>query len=120
MRVTLLDVSRSLHATRRRWAAVATMAAGYAAFFWITRDLWQVPSGSDIRPMGMAAAMFVLGIGTPVAVMIVSNFAPQRETADRRLTRVADLAFLASFGVLVLTFIYIPLVAWLRGLQLSG
>jgi hypothetical protein len=96
------------------------MVAGYAAFFWITRGLWQVPHGSDIRPMGMTVAMFILGIGTPVAVMVVSNFAPERDPEERRSFRLSYLALPGSFGVLVLTFIYIPLVAWLRDLHLGG
>ena len=102
-------------------AALSTMAAGYAAFFWITRGLWQVPRGSDIRPMEMAVAMLILGIATPVAVMIVSNFAPERDpSSEQHSTRPSDLALLGSFGVLFLPFVYVPLVPWLRGLHLSG
>ena len=101
-------------------ATLATMAAGYAVFFWITRALWQVPRGSDIRPMSMAGAMFLLALGTPAAVMIVSNFAPERDPAERRSTLLSSLALAGSCGVLVLAFCYIPLVAWLRGLHLSG
>jgi len=96
------------------------MAAGYVAFFRITRGLWEVPRGSDIRPIGMAVAMFILGIGTPVAVMIVSNFAPERDPEERRSFGPSELAMAGSFGVLVLTFIYVPLVVWFRGLHLGG
>src|SRR5688572_26693457 len=91
-------------------AVITTMAAGYFAFFWITRGLWQVPRGSDIRPMGMAVVMIGLGIATPVAVMIVSNFAPERDPNDLRSTRLSDLALAGSFGVLILAFFYMPFV----------
>ena len=100
--------------------ALAVAAAGYAAFFWMSRALWQVPPGTDIRPMNMTFNMFLLGIGTSAAILVVSNFAPEPEPAAARRTPVVDLALLASLGVLVLPFVYVPLVAWLRDLHLSG
>lgn len=100
--------------------AIAVALAGYGVFFLATRGLWHVPPGSAIRAMELAGFMFLLGILTPIVVMIVSNFAPRDEVHGDRSARISDLAMLASFGLLALAFFYMPLVAWLRGFHLAG
>src|SRR5438046_10657897 len=102
-------------------AVALVVICGYVAFFWISRGLWQVRAGSEIQPMGVPVGLFVVALATPIAALVVSNFAPDDPQPARRRLRAFEIAIMiAALGLIMLAFLYIPCVAKLRGLRRIG
>lgn len=79
-------------------------------------ELYQVPAGTAVRPMGAAGSVFLCGLGTPLLVMPLALLALSRGGASRWLGMLAALLSLFPLPV------YWLLMRWIvsaHGLELK-
>jgi hypothetical protein len=98
--------------------AISAAVLGYAMFFWLTRRLWLVIPGKQIRPMNLTSNLVLLALATLLVELTISAFAGKTDFRDRRI-RACSICLGAAFGM----FLFIPLyywsVAWIKGFTID-
>lgn len=82
-------------------------AMGYLAPVPGLMELYFVPAGSAVRPMGLAAAIFMSGVLTPLFVAPLAVFACRNGGLSR------SFAALAALGAFVPLPVYMFLFQWI-------
>jgi hypothetical protein len=60
-------------------------------------ELYDVPVGTECRPMGQAMTLFVAGVGGPVVALVLAAAAFSRGRISRRIAVVAGILSLVPF-----------------------
>jgi hypothetical protein len=115
-----LDYERPRPAKRAGWglliAALAIGGLGNLISVWAASSLWDVPRGSAIRPMGLAAFLFAIATGTFVIGLPLSFVSCLANRSRLRPLLLSILALLASLSPYFSSMAVWKYITWSHGL----